>query len=417
VIIIDLPVWMLVPFLFALGAIVGSFLNVCVYRLPKKEGLWESLQLLWNEPSHCRRCHTAIRWHDNVPIFGWLALRGRCRTCRAWISPRYPTIELLNALLFVLLYWAEIGFGFSVPLDESCLNTNLGPQVIPGLGPLSPTTFALIRYAYHLVLIDALLVASLIDIDLRIIPDGVTVPAMIFAIVGAFAVGRMNLVPVWFQSVSLFVSDPPAAPAWVFAHPHLHGLACSLAGLAVGWSMVWVVRFLGQWALKREAMGFGDVILMGMIGSFIGWQPTVIVFFAAPPIALCVYVLMLFVKREQVIPYGPYLSLGTLATFLFWQILWPAWERIFAVGPILIPIAAVGVVVLGLFLYMATLIKRLLGIAHPDDEFAVWTAADQNSFLAGEQSNLEQGRWKKSPEWPGIYSGRGQQHWKQWRER
>ncbi len=173
---LDLPPWVIYPTLFVFGSIIGSFLNVCIYRIPQKDSFWGSLQELWNRPSQCRRCRSHIRWQHNIPIFGWLMLRGRCRDCRAWISPRYPLIELLNALLFVVVYWFEIGAVGEVviPLKDSCLWTPIGPDVIPGLGPLSPTMYAHLRYAFHMVLIEALLVATFIDFDLWIIPDGAT---------------------------------------------------------------------------------------------------------------------------------------------------------------------------------------------------------------------------------------------------
>ena len=101
---IDLPLWIILPYLFIIGAMIGSFLNVCIYRIPTQERFFDQLRQLWNRPSHCRRCGENIRWYDNVPIFGWLKLRGRCRKCRMRISPRYPLIEFLNGCLWVLLY-------------------------------------------------------------------------------------------------------------------------------------------------------------------------------------------------------------------------------------------------------------------------------------------------------------------------
>ena len=413
-ILIDLPPWVLYGFLFVLGSIVGSFLNVCIYRLPQREGFWESIRSLYDSPSHCRRCQTRILWQDNIPIVGWLRLKGRCRTCRAWISPRYPLIELLSAVLFVVVFWFEIGWGVSLPIKESCIYSPIGPQAIPGLGPLTPTQFALLRYMYHMVLIEALVVASFIDLDLLIIPDGATLPALAVGILGGLSVGRVNLVPVWFEHPSLLAAGPPAVPAWVTDHPSLHGLAVSVAGLVVGGGMVWCVRILGQWALKQEAMGFGDVILMAMIGSFLGWQPMLIIFFVAPVIALAFVVIRLVGRLDRVIPYGPYLSLAALVTILFWQSLWPGVERITGLGLLLIPIAVAGSALLAVCLVIARALRKLLGIPDEPGGFPGWTAADQNQFLSGEQVDPYQGRWRPRANWPGEASGRGQGHLARW---
>jgi len=107
--IMDLPFWILSLYVFVIGAVIGSFLNVCVYRIPQYNRLWGQLRSLSEKPSHCPRCQTHIRWYDNVPIFGWLKLRGRCRSCRMWISARYPIVEFLNGSLLLLLFLCICG--------------------------------------------------------------------------------------------------------------------------------------------------------------------------------------------------------------------------------------------------------------------------------------------------------------------
>ncbi len=201
------------------------------------------------------------------------------------------------------------------------------------------------RWIYHLVLIESLVVATFIDFDLRIIPDGATLPAMAVGVLGGGLLGCVYIVPVWFQDINVFdtlaalsgsrlrqfVPHTPVPP-WIAAHPHWHGLAVSLAGLIVGGGSIWLVRIIGHFVLKREAMGFGDVILMAMIGSFLGWQPTLVVFFLAPICALVVVSVMWIVRRDREIPYGPYLSLATLILLLGWRHIWPAAERFFSLG-------------------------------------------------------------------------------------
>jgi leader peptidase (prepilin peptidase)/N-methyltransferase len=435
---VSLPPWLITIFVFALGAVVGSFLNVCIYRIPQKEGLLESLRGLYDPPSTCPRCRTRIRWHDNIPIFGWLFLRGRCRTCKMRISVRYPAIELLNALLWVLVYRLEIpltDYGFS-ELTWSCLYAPTGPQTIPGLDgglyPISPTVFVHLRFLFHMVLIEALLVASFIDFDLRIIPDGSTVPAMIFGFLAAVGIGRMNLVPVYSQNPHLLsdfaifapqwlhplLKSTTAVPAWCSRFPHLHGLAVAVAGFLVGGGIVWLVRILGQWVLRRESMGFGDVILMAMVGTFLGWQPVVAAFFIAPVCALVTVICTAFARRDQYIPYGPYLSLGTLVTILTWRWIWGAFQRMFELGPLLVPLVLFMVVFMSLLLVAMQGLKWLFGFeVYPEEPVAVWTAADQNHYQAGENVDRTAGRWRTSREWPGTAAARGTLHVDRWRGR
>jgi leader peptidase (prepilin peptidase)/N-methyltransferase len=430
---VSLPPWLITICLFTLGAVVGSFLNVCIYRIPTKENFWEALKGLHHPPSTCPRCKTRIAWHDNVPILGWLMLRGRCRTCRMRISPRYPLIELLNALLWVAVYWMEI------PLSETgmgdiargALGTPDGPHVIPGLGPFSPTVYVHLRFLFHIFLVEALLVASWIDIDLRIIPDASTVPAMVFGLVAAVAVGRLNMAPVYSQNSRLigdfaiwlpeawrpFLYLNTTVPEWCSVYPRLHALAVSVAGFIIGGGVVWAVRLIGFWVLKREAMGFGDVILMAMVGIFVGWQPVIFAFFIAPAIALIVVILTILTRRDPYIPYGPYLSIGTLLTILFWRPLWGAFQNLFHLGVLLIPLVLIMVVGLILCLMMVQGIKWALGFPlYPPEQIGVWSAADQNQYQAGENVDRSRGRWRGSHEWPGTLAARGQTQYQRWRQ-
>ncbi len=435
----DLPPWIVLTYLFVIGAIVGSFLNVCVYRIPTQERFWDQLKSLSNRPSHCPRCQTNILWYDNVPIIGWLRLGGRCRACRMRISPRYPLIEFLNGCLWVLVYWREVPMGMSATLQESCLYTDLGPQNYPGLGGLSPEWFVVLRFLFHIVLVEALLVASLIDFDLTIIPDGATLPAMFFAIVASTAIARTHLVPVWFQSPNmeqsfgLILPDwvhpflrGGQVPEWVTQYPHLHGFVVSMVGLLVGGGIVWAVRLMGFWILRQEAMGFGDVILMAMIGAFIGWQASIIAFFIAPMCAIVVvfwtYVVnvvnRLFGRRDpfaRMIPYGPYLSLGTLLTILFWKPIFSGTRHFFEMGVLLIPLVIVMGVTFAMSLLIIQLLKRLLGIsAGGDDVTVLWRPADQTWFFKGEHVNRHTCRWKTN-DWDGLPAAHGTIHEERWR--
>lgn len=438
--IFSLPYWMALLFLFVLGAVAGSFLNVCIYRIPREERLWPALKGLWQPPSSCPRCRARIAWHDNIPIVGWLLLRGRCRNCRIWISARYPAVELLNALLFVLVYMAEVPYGWPPTVASSSLYVpEFGPQSIPGLGPLSPLAFLHLRYAYHLVLLESLLVASFIDLDRREIPDASTLPALVVGVLGGLLIGRVHILPAWSQNPALITSFTrplwpdanvgawPAVPAWFTAHPHLHGLLVSVAGLVAGGGVTWMVRIIGFWVLKREAMGFGDVILMAVIGAFLGWQPAIVAFFIAPAVALVLLPVQYLIDRDRYIPYGPYLSLGALIVILCWQTLWAGgtlpWggrfggaARIFEMGPLLIVFLFVMTVLFVGTLWIVQGIKRLFGWdqALEEELVAEWTAADQAHYAAGERVDPLVGAWRKAG-WPGSAAGRGSLYEERWR--
>jgi len=280
--------------LFAVGAVVGSFLNVCIYRIP-----WEK-SVIW-PASHCPKCLRAIRPQDNIPVLSWLALRGECRSCGAPVSPRYPLIEALVGLLFVSVYVADVVYGPTLPL-----------------GALPAATVA--RLAYHLSLVALLVVATFIDYDLWIIPDGVTVPGMVVGLAaGAIFPG---------------IRPEPSAAAG-----HWEGLVVGVIGLAAGAGLTQSVRLLGSLAFRREAMGFGDVTFMGMIGAYLGWQAAVLTFFLAPffGLAHALWKVLLRLGKwltgrkssaaDREMPFGPYLSMAALSLLLSWPWLWPGWGK------------------------------------------------------------------------------------------
>lgn len=276
---------------FAVGSVVGSFANVCVYRIPwQKSVVWPG--------SHCPKCLEPISARDNIPILGWLLLRGACRRCRAPISARYPLIEVLVGLLFASIYLTDIVFA--------------------PVGVLNVEDF--LRLSYHVILVGLLVVATFIDYDLYIIPDAVTVSGMILGLgLGALA--------------------PEVRPEPSTAHSFLGGLGTGLLGWAVGGGLVWSVRLVAGVVFRREAMGFGDVTLLAMIGSFLGWQAAVLTFFLAPFFGLAHAgwkLAALFGKfltgrkisgADRELPFGPYLSLAALSLLLSWPWLWSSWAR------------------------------------------------------------------------------------------
>jgi leader peptidase (prepilin peptidase)/N-methyltransferase len=428
--------------LFALGSVIGSLLNVCIHRLPREERFWPALKSLAYPPSHCPRCHRRIPWYDNVPIAGWLFLRGRCRSCRGRISIRYPLVEALTGILFVLVYCCEIPDWWIGPEAGSLFHV-YGPAGNPASAWMYPLALLHWRYALHMVLIVALIMATFIDFDLKIIPDTVTLPAMAVGLLGNFILGQVYVVPLWYQTPAMaaglpleirrFLDSFPqrpdipgwfvawttsiGVPAWMTTHPLLHGLALSLAGIVVGGGIVWGVRIAGQWGLKREAMGFGDVVLLAMIGAFLGWQGAITVFFLAPLCALLAVAIALAFRFDREIPYGPYLSLATLILLLGWRWIWPSVEAILTLGPFLPLAGAVLFLALCGMLYVVRVLQTLLGIQYqdpapePDEE---WTAGDQLAHFANERIEDSTGQWPR-PTWPGSLSSRGLIQHHNWR--
>jgi leader peptidase (prepilin peptidase)/N-methyltransferase len=426
--------------LFVLGSVIGSLLNVCIYRLPRDERFWPAFKNILYPPSHCPRCLRRIPFYDNIPILGWILLRGRCRGCRGRISIRYPLVELLTATLFVAVYWCEIPDWWA-GAERSSLFHIYGPTGLAGSSWMTPLAMLHWRYALHMLLVVALIMATFIDIDLKIIPDTVTLPAMAAGIAGNVLLGHTYLVPLWYQSRGMQFGFPvevrrylatrqtiPAVPtwfdawtsyvgvpAWMTGHPHWHGLCVALAGIVVGGGLIWAVRIAGRWGLRRESMGFGDVVLLAMIGSFVGWQAAIMVFFVAPLCALVVVLLSALVRFDREIPFGPYLSLATVLLLLGWRWLSPIAEGVLQLGPFLPAAAAVMFVALiGMLHAMRILLKRL-GFEHrePEPDWG-WTAGDQLSHLAGECVDDRQGQWPHDP-WRGTLTGRGQAHVNEWR--
>jgi leader peptidase (prepilin peptidase)/N-methyltransferase len=279
---------------FVIGTVVGSFLNVCIYRIP-----WEK-SVVW-PGSTCPHCWTPIAAQDNIPILSWLALRGECRVCGARISARYPLIELLVGLLFLAVY---------------CVNVLAGGRGPYGHEIVSP----LATFGYHAILVALLVAATFIDYDLFIIPDQITVTGVVFGL------GLGTPFP-WIRP------QPATASTW------LGGLWVGVLGMLVGAGVTQATRVLGSRVFGREAMGFGDVTLMGMIGAFLGWQAAVLTFFAGAffGLAHALWKLTIYVRKwiagtklssaDRELPFGPYLSMGAVALALSWSWLWPQWGR------------------------------------------------------------------------------------------
>lgn len=231
-----------------LGLSIGSFLNVVIHRLPRRTSL------VW-PASACPRCGAPIRWYDNVPVLGWMALRGRCRDCASSIAIRYPLVELITMAVFIAHY----------------LRFGLEPLLLP-----------------RLLFACALIALFAIDLEHQLLPNRITLPGI--------AAGVL---------FSAFL--PP-------------GLVASLLGVAVGGGVLWAI---GEgWSRLRgmEAMGFGDVKMLAMIGAFLGWQLVIVTFVISSIVGGLFAAILLVARRTSwtaALPFGTFLAIGALIASLW----------------------------------------------------------------------------------------------------
>lgn len=236
---------------FVIGIVVGSFLNVCIYRIPiRKSLIWRS--------SHCPTCDAGVKIYDNIPLLGYLILRGCCRSCGVPISPQYPIVELVNGLGYALIVRY---FGVE------------GEAII------------------YALLFSALIVVSFIDFYHHIIPDRITLPGIVIGLIcGA------TILPLGFVS--------------------------SVLGVLVGGGMLWGVAWLSPYIFGKEGMGGGDIKLLAMIGAFLGWKSTILTIMIGSlvgSVAGTGLILLKFRRREQYLPFGPFLALAAFVSMLYHQ--------------------------------------------------------------------------------------------------
>ena len=269
-------------FFFCIGACVGSFLNVCILRLPKGESIV-------SPPSHCA-CGKNIKWYDNLPIISWFVLRGRARCCKTRISFRYPFIEALTAFTFLAMW-----------------------QMLPIHQAICGMVFAFI-----------MIFCTFVDIDTMTLPDFATVGGAIVGFVLSIAMPQLQ---------NAYIQDMPHAVSIIVS------AIKSIIGIAVGSGILYWLRLLGECVFKKEAMGEGDVILVGCIGAFCGWQGAIFAIFGGSLIGAfsmipIVATKKVFAKKSEstphkfddgteadplAIPYGPWLALGGMLYYLFFR--------------------------------------------------------------------------------------------------
>lgn len=370
----------IILFLFIIGACIGSFLNVLIYRLPRGESIVFP-------GSHCPSCGRAIKWYDNIPIISWIALRGRCRFCKQRISLRYPLIELSTAVILSGLYVCYF------VLHIRSTGRFHQPLQFARDWPM---------FVAHAVLLCGLLAVSVVDVQLFIVP----IPVMWFcSLVGivASAYRPGSLMPMVSPAVALaslgtivglaiswcllrtgylqrsfldaddkFVAEQEdkedrsiaitakdgvnprkeilrevlfLAPAIVLGiigfllskkvpsvnsmmeqlwyssrfGPHVSSAMGAIFGLLVGGGLIWSARILGTLAFGKEAMGMGDVHILAAIGAVAGWKVAILTFFVAPLLGLIWAIYLLLARGRRELPYGPWLAAGAIIVLLFYD--------------------------------------------------------------------------------------------------
>lgn len=247
-------------FILAFGACWGSFLNVVIYRLPRGKSIVFP-------GSSCTACGKPIRFYDNIPVFSWLLLRGKSRCCRTPFSSRYPLIEAATALLFLANFYA--------------CHTEGWPLVLVGW-----------------VLISLLVCAALIDYDTQMLPDIFTVWGMVIGVVLALLVPALHGISGEVKAISqvygLSVETLTRDPALLVALRS--GLQAAIGAIVGAGTLLWIA-ILAEAILRKEAMGFGDVLLMGCIGAFCGWRGALFAIFGGALIG-CVGVLLIAVLNK-----------------------------------------------------------------------------------------------------------------------
>ena len=263
---------------FIFGLIVGSFLNVCIYRIPMEQSIVVPR-------SHCPNCKTQIAWYDNIPLLSYLILGGKCRHCKTHISIRYFLVELFTGICFLLVHVIFKGPNFSS-----------------------------ITYTFVAA---CLIVITFIDLDHFIIPDVITIPGMIIGLL-------CSLILVYSpQMPTPFIAEPGYFMVWSGKYLPLVN---SVIGLLFGGGILLLIAVIAKAIVKKDAMGGGDIKLLAFVGSFIGWKLVLLTLIFASFIGSIVggiVLLQLRIKNRDTpitghyIPFGPYLAMGTFLALLW----------------------------------------------------------------------------------------------------
>jgi len=257
-----------------LGALIGSFLNVVIHRLPHEESI-----VFPN--SRCPSCGAVIAFYDNVPVLSYLLLRGRCRSCESSISIRYPAVELLTALLFVAVTWLD---GLTVVL------------------------------AFDLIFVSALVALIFIDAEHMILPNAITYPGIVFALVARLAIPFLLGTPHFDDLPVLMNGMLSDMPIWAAS------FIGALIGALIGGGSLWLMGWTWERLRGVEAMGLGDVKMMFMVGAYLGWRLTILTIFCGV-LSGSIIGMALMARQgkkdmQMLLPFGVFLGIGSIMALL-----------------------------------------------------------------------------------------------------
>ena len=268
-------------FVFLLGAATGSFLNVCIWRMPREESIV-------HPGSHCTRCNTSLSAADNIPLISFLLLRGKCRYCGAPISPRYFAIELLTAVYFLFTYyWFVIA------------------------GSFTSDAMRYIAFADAALFGAAMIAIFFIDLEHFIIPDELNIFGIVLGLVAngiAIATGNAG----WTTNILGFQIPLPA----------------SIVGILVCGGVFLLITVASYFAFKKDAMGGGDIKLAAAVGANLALGPALLSFFLAVVMGSIIGVALILSRkksRKDYLPFGPMMVAGALIAMFYGQELIRAW--------------------------------------------------------------------------------------------
>jgi len=248
-----------------IGLVVGSFLNVLIYRLPRNLSIA-------SPPSSCTSCNSRIKWYDNIPVLSYIFLGGKCRKCKAKISLRYPLVELITAAFFFVVLFVHFA-------------TNNTSEV---------------KTIMKIYLISCMIVLTFIDFEFKILPNEITISGILICIIAI----------TWFPFLHY-------GQLTNLGDYHLSGFVTSIFSAFCGAAVVYLIAFFGELVFRKEAMGFGDVKYMAMLGAVLGWKLIIVTFFLACLFGAVYGIILFLVTKERYIAFGPFISLAALLLLFF----------------------------------------------------------------------------------------------------
>jgi leader peptidase (prepilin peptidase) / N-methyltransferase len=362
-------------FVGVVGLFIGLIIDRAIRRLPLEKSM------VWPIGEYCEHCLQPKPWYSAVPLLGWFLVGGRCASCRTPLPSRGVLIQLLTAAGFMGLYFLHIGLGGRELPSVSRIYWFYGPNEL----------FAL--FVFHCLLFSFLLAATFTDLDYTLIPLSITAWGSLLALlIGTFWYIEVRPIPLglvggsskyaylavhpgqWFEETrwkDWFGGRDGNIPAWAewfrstfYWHWMLNwtkylGFATGVAGWIVGYSIIWIVRWVCTKAFGKEAMGIGDLDLLAMIGAFLGWQTAVIAFIMSWGSGILLALPAALIRRGQAMPFGPHLAIGAMIAVVFWKPLWWYFEPALYDAQIFFVFTMAMIVLLAATAFGVNMVKRL----------------------------------------------------------